>query len=69
MFLSRSSISLGLPALPGRLLPLPAVLQFCILMTLAYESAVGLFPPDAEGANVFFVFILVCVEGICGGLA
>lgn len=69
VFLSRSSISLGLPPLPARLLPLPAVLQFVILATLAYESAVGFFSVEAESANVLFVFLLVCVEGVCGGLA
>ncbi|KJA25225.1 hypothetical protein HYPSUDRAFT_37699 [Hypholoma sublateritium FD-334 SS-4] len=69
VFLSRSSISLGLPPLPARLLPLPAVLQFMILAILGYESAVGFFSLEAESTNVFFVFLLVCVEGICGGLA
>ncbi|KAJ2915730.1 hypothetical protein MD484_g4663, partial [Candolleomyces efflorescens] len=73
VFFSRSSISMGLPPLPERLLPLPAIIQGMILATLAYESAVGFFPggsPDAsETKNVFFVFLLVCLEGICGGLA
>ncbi|KAF9485639.1 batten's disease protein Cln3 [Pholiota conissans] len=69
VFLSRSSISLGIPALPKRLLPLPAIIQFGILSALAYESAVGFFSPQSESLNVFFVFLMVCVEGICGGLA
>ncbi|KDR77283.1 hypothetical protein GALMADRAFT_246616 [Galerina marginata CBS 339.88] len=69
VFLSRSSISLGLPALPARFLPLPAIVQFGILLTLAYESAYGLFGEEHESMNVFFVFVLISVEGICGGLA
>ncbi|ELU38322.1 BTN1 protein [Rhizoctonia solani AG-1 IA] len=41
VFLSRSSISLGLPALPTALLPLPAVIQAVIMGTLALESSTG----------------------------
>jgi battenin len=69
VFLSRSSISLGIPALPERFLPAPAIIQFVVLVTLAYESAVGFFSDESESVNVFLVFLLVCVEGICGGLA
>ncbi|KAF9563812.1 batten's disease protein Cln3 [Agrocybe pediades] len=69
VFLSRSSISLGLPALPARLLPLPAIVQFGILLTLTYESAFGFFGEERESMNVFFVFLLISLEGICGGLA
>ncbi|KAF5325496.1 hypothetical protein D9619_009725 [Psilocybe cf. subviscida] len=69
VFLSRSSISFGLPALPERLLPLPAILQACILLALAYESAVGVFGDEQESLSIFLVFTLICVEGICGGLA
>ncbi|KAJ3561689.1 hypothetical protein NP233_g10045 [Leucocoprinus birnbaumii] len=69
VFLSRSSISLGLPALPERLLPLPAIIQAVILSLLALESAYGFFSSEAEAINVFFVFILISLEGICGGLA
>ncbi|TEB32688.1 hypothetical protein FA13DRAFT_1731182 [Coprinellus micaceus] len=73
VFLSRSSISMGLPPLPERLLPLPSVVQGVILSTLAYEAAVGFFgtPPDEpnQTKNIFFVFFLICLEGICGGLA
>ncbi|KAF9045531.1 batten's disease protein Cln3 [Panaeolus papilionaceus] len=69
VFLSRSSISLGLPALPERLLPLPAVLQFLILVILTYESAYGLFGDESEGLNILTVFLLISIEGICGGLA
>ncbi|KAF9492666.1 batten's disease protein Cln3 [Pleurotus eryngii] len=69
VFLSRSSISMGLPPLPQRLLPLPAVVQGVILIILATEAAVGFFPDDSEGLSVLMVFVLVCLEGICGGLA
>ncbi|KAF8964735.1 CLN3 protein-domain-containing protein [Flammula alnicola] len=61
VFLSRSSISLGFPALPTRLLPLPAIVQFGILLTLSYESAFGFFGEESESMNIFL--------GICGGLA
>lgn len=69
MFLSRSSISLGCPPLPEKLLPVPAVVQLVILLTLVYESAVGIFGDSSEGASFFLVFLLVSIEGICGGLA
>ncbi|KAJ3547710.1 hypothetical protein NMY22_g1551 [Coprinellus aureogranulatus] len=72
VFLSRSSISMGLPPLPERLLPLPSVVQGFILMTLAYEAAVGFFGSDdnpTQVKNIYFVFFLICLEGICGGLA
>ena len=64
---------MGLPPLPERLLPLPSVVQGVILFTLAYEAAVGFFgtSPDElnQTKNIFFVFFLICLEGICGGLA
>ncbi|KAI0353972.1 batten's disease protein Cln3 [Trametes cingulata] len=69
VFLSRSSISLGIPPLPGRLLSMPAIVQGVILSTLAYESAVGIFGDANEGWSFAFVFLLIAVEGICGGLA
>ncbi|KIM62805.1 hypothetical protein SCLCIDRAFT_776213 [Scleroderma citrinum Foug A] len=69
VFMSRSSISFGMPPLPTRLLPLPAIVQLVILFTLAYESAVGIFSEDHEGRSIIFVFILISIEGICGGLA
>lgn len=58
-----------MPPLPTRLLPLPAIVQLVILFTLAYESAVGIFAEDHEGRSIIFVFILISIEGICGGLA
>ncbi|TBU45319.1 batten's disease protein Cln3 [Dichomitus squalens] len=69
VFLSRSSITLGLPALPGRLLSAPAIVQGFILTTLAFESAVGIFGDEHEGLSFALVFLLISVEGICGGLA
>ena len=69
VFLSRSSITLGLPPLPGKLLSAPAILQGVILTTLAVESAVGIFGDANEGASFAFVFLLISIEGICGGLA
>ena len=68
VFLWRSSITLGLPPLPGRLLSLLAIVQGVILTTLAFESAVGIFGFDHEGASFAFMFLLIRVEGICGGL-
>ncbi|KAI0375973.1 batten's disease protein Cln3 [Pilatotrama ljubarskyi] len=69
VFLSRSSISLGIPPLPGRLLSMPAIVQGVILSTLAYESAVGIFGDANEGWSFAVVFLLIAIEGICGGLA
>ncbi|KAJ7031565.1 batten's disease protein Cln3 [Mycena alexandri] len=74
VFFSRSSISLGVPPLPARLLPLPAVLQAGILLLLAFESAVGIFPSgqgadDTEAWSIATVFLLISLEGICGGSA
>ncbi|KAG6865745.1 hypothetical protein C0991_012217 [Blastosporella zonata] len=69
VFFSRSSISLGIPPLPARLLSLPAILQAFILAILAFESAVGLFPESDETASITTVFLLISLEGICGGLA
>lgn len=69
VFFSRSSISLGLKTIPARLLPAPAIIQFVILLLLVFESAVGLLPEDRKGGSIFLVFILISIEGICGGLA
>ena len=76
VFLSRSSISFGLPALPERLLPLPAIIQSVILVLLVVESAKGLIGPGdgsdggaTDGLSIMLVFLLICLEGICGGLA
>ncbi|KDQ62321.1 hypothetical protein JAAARDRAFT_170622 [Jaapia argillacea MUCL 33604] len=75
VFVSRSSISLGIPPLPARLLPLPAVLQFFVLITLGFESARGIFggsgsdEEGSEGLSALLVFLLISLEGLCGGLA
>ncbi|KAF5313328.1 hypothetical protein D9611_008647 [Ephemerocybe angulata] len=69
VFFSRSSISMGIPPLPERLLPLPSIIQGCILLTLGYEAAVGFFSGESDTKSIFLVFFLVCLEGICGGLA
>ncbi|KAG6827711.1 hypothetical protein H0H92_010684 [Tricholoma furcatifolium] len=69
VFLSRSSISLGIPPLPARLLSLPAFIQGFILAILAFESAVGIYSLDDETASIVTVFLLISLEGICGGLA
>ncbi|KAF8119306.1 batten's disease protein Cln3 [Boletus edulis] len=69
VFISRSSISLGIPPLPETFLSFPAVAQFLILVTLMYESAVGIFSEDHPSTSIMFVFLLISIEGICGGLA
>jgi len=69
VFLSRSSISFGCPPLPEKLLPAPAATQLVILLTLVYESAIGIFGDNSEGASFFLVFLFISIEGICGGLA
>ncbi|KAF8584628.1 batten's disease protein Cln3 [Ramaria rubella] len=69
VFISRSSLSVGIPPLPSRLLPLPAIIQAAILITLAIESASGIFDFASEEWSFFCVFILISTEGICGGLA
>ncbi|KAI0268635.1 batten's disease protein Cln3 [Gloeopeniophorella convolvens] len=66
VFLSRSSLSLGLPALPIRAIPLPSVMQGLLLVILSSESALGYFP---ESLATGLVFLLISIEGVCGGLA
>jgi len=70
VFLSRSSVSLGLPGLPARLLSVPAIIQVVILMMLMmYESGRGLFGADVEGASSSFIFLLITIGRFYGGLA
>ncbi|OCB89152.1 batten's disease protein Cln3 [Sanghuangporus baumii] len=69
VFLSRSSISFGLPPLPSRLLPMPVIVQFTILVALTLESGVGIVSEDSEGLAFGIVILLISIEGICGGLA
>ncbi|KAL5520775.1 BTN1 [Sanghuangporus sanghuang] len=69
VFLSRSSISFGLPPLPSRLLPMPVIVQFTILVALTLESGVGIVSEDSESLAFGIVILLISIEGICGGLA
>lgn len=70
VFFSRSSISVGLPALPTSLLWIPAMVQSGVLLTLALESAIGIFPEENDPTlTISLVFMLIAVEGVCGGLA
>ncbi|TFK97215.1 batten's disease protein Cln3 [Pterulicium gracile] len=72
VFLSRSSITLGLPPLPRPLLSLPAFVQAIILVVLALESALGIFEGGTNeemGMSFWMIVVLIGVEGICGGLA
>ncbi|KAH9929970.1 batten's disease protein Cln3 [Amylocystis lapponica] len=57
------------PPLPARLISLPSFIQAAVLTVLAIESAVGFFGEQSEGLSIFFVFLLISLEGICGGLA
>nr|XP_031861448.1 protein BTN1 [Kwoniella shandongensis]KAA5528520.1 protein BTN1 [Kwoniella shandongensis] len=79
VFLSRSSLSLGIPPLPLPLLPLPSIIQFLILSLLYLQSKHFLFStaaytppsPSPNGGvdrSISFVFLLICMEGLCGGL-
>ncbi|KAG1721460.1 batten's disease protein Cln3 [Suillus lakei] len=63
VFFSRSSISLGLKTLPAHLLSCSGY------HPVLFESAVGLLPEDREGGSIFLVFVLISIEGVCGGLA
>ncbi|KAG8697663.1 battenin CLN3 protein [Ceratobasidium sp. 394] len=74
VFLSRSSISLGLPALPAALLPVPSVVQGFIMTFLAIESATGFLSAGqsestTQGSVLPILMLLIAAEGICGGLA
>jgi len=79
VFFSRSTISFGIPPIPSRFLSIPAIIQFCVLIILGLESSTGLFESGNnivnqiaerwQGASVVIVFLLISVEGICGGLA
>jgi battenin len=80
VFLSRSSLSLGLPPVPRRLLPLPSIVQFSVLSLLTLQSSRFIFsssaytppnPPPEYGVDrsITFAFLLMCLEGLCGGSA
>lgn len=40
-----------------------------MLLTLSYESAVGFYPTDEEGLSITTIFLLISLEGFCGGAA
>ena len=78
LFLSRSSLSFGIPPLPRRYLPVPAVVQFFVLSLLILQSSNFIFSPPAftppaippaQGIDrtITFVFLLICLEGLCAG--
>lgn len=58
---------------------MPATIQLGVLIILGIESATGVFESGRsvvkqdtdgwEGASVGVVFVLIAMEGICGGLA
>lgn len=60
---------MGLPPLPSRLLSLPAIVQAVILVVVVTEAAVGIFGDDSEALSFSLVFLLISLEGFCGGLA
>lgn len=80
VFVSRSSLSLGLPPLPRRLLPLPTLTQFFVLVLLYSQARSFIFstpeytppapePPSGVDRAITAVFFLTCLEGLCGGSA
>lgn len=44
-------------------------MQAVIFSLLILESAYGFFSSESEAISVFFVFTLISIEGVCGGLA
>lgn len=73
-------MSLGLPPIPRRLLPLPTIIQFFVLVLLSLQSRSFIFstpeytPPAPEpktgvDRSITAVFLLTCLEGLCGGSA
>ncbi|RXK38191.1 protein BTN1 [Tremella mesenterica] len=80
VFISRSSLSLGFPPVPQSYLPLPTLIQFAILLLLSVQSSHFIFaspaytppaPPPHTGVDrsITIVFMLICLEGLCGGSA
>lgn len=65
VFLSRSSLTFGLPPIPVKFLALPAIIQGMILIILTTESAAAIF--GQHGATLDL--LLISLEGLCGGLA
>ncbi|OCF56338.1 protein BTN1 [Kwoniella mangroviensis CBS 10435] len=80
VFLSRSSLSLSFPPIPLTLLPLPSIIQFLVLSSLYLQAKHFVFStpsytppnvPPTEGVDrsISIVFMVICIEGLCGGLA
>ena len=80
VFLSRSSLSLGVPPIPKRLLPLPTIIQFFVLLLLSLQASRFIFassvftppnepPTSGVDRSITAVFFLICLEGLCGGSA
>ncbi|KAI9636806.1 putative basic amino acid transporter [Dioszegia hungarica] len=84
VFISRASLSLGLPPLPLRLLPLPTIIQTLNLFLLSLQASrfiLSSAPPSpstptsisaessGESGTITRVFLLICLEGLCGGAA
>lgn len=80
VFLSRSSLSLGLPPIPLPYLPLPTLIQGLNLLILSLQASHFILSPSAytppatpptTGADgtITRVFLLICLEGLCGGAA
>ncbi|WVQ93086.1 hypothetical protein IAU59_000150 [Kwoniella sp. CBS 9459] len=79
VFLSRSSLSLSIPPIPLRFLPVPSIIQFFVLSALYLQAKHFIFSspaytppntPPSKGVDhtIAFVFLLICIEGLCGGL-
>ncbi|TXT09063.1 hypothetical protein VHUM_02537 [Vanrija humicola] len=80
VFISRSSLSLGLPPIPKHLLPVPTIIQFFVLVLMTLQARSFIFstpeytPPAPEPTSgvdraITMVFLLSCLEGLCGGSA
>ncbi|KAL1663367.1 batten's disease protein Cln3 [Schizophyllum commune] len=74
VFLSRSSLLLSIPALPERLLPLPATVQGFLLAILVYISistgsyGVDVMVKDGDAVGIIYLILgLIALEGVCGG--
>lgn len=71
---------MGLPPIPRKLLPLPTIIQFFVLVLLTMQARSFIFstpeytPPNPEPGSgvdraITAVFLLTCLEGLCGGSA
>lgn len=71
VFLSRSSTSLlRLPALPISLIPLPSLLQLCLLLVALLEASTSLLSSISGPSWIYaVVWLLIGCEGVFGGTA